>query len=205
MELDEFKSVLKLKLEAGATRRSASELEQYVQRKAQSLITKVKRSMVFEFIFGILCMAIFTWAFFRYTSIYTRFFAALTVVFCIFLIGYLVRLLRKITFYENSFPSVKESLQQVIDILQRFTKLYFRLSMLTLPVAFLLGLIMGYLDISQQGLSPHFQWTKGILFYTGVFVFWSALMYFFSKWYIKKLYGNYMEQLKARLKDLENG
>jgi hypothetical protein len=74
-----------------------------------------------------------------------------------------------------------------------------------LPVIFIFGLITGYLNVSQQGLIRQFQWSKGIIFYTIAFMAWSVIIYFFSRWYIRKLYGNYLLQLQQQLKDMENG
>jgi hypothetical protein len=205
MELDDIKWALKTKLEEAGTKRSAGELEQLARRKTMSVIAGIKRSMLFELVFGALCMTVFIWACYKYPYLYVRFFCTLTIFFCIVFIIYLVRLFKRINFFEKAPLSVKDNLQHIIDILQRFTTLYFQFSMLMLPVIFLLGLLVGYLDISQQGLAGNFHWTKGVVFYAASFIGWSVLMYFFTKWYIKKLYGNYLQQLKHQLSDLENG
>jgi hypothetical protein len=205
MELDELKSVLKARLEANAATRSVTELEQYVGRKATSVITKIKRNMIYEFILGALCMAVCVWAFYRYPSLCFRFPCVLAILICAFQMIYMIRLSRKISSFEKTSFSVKENIQQVLEILRKFTRIYFQLTIAMLLAAFLLGLVIGYLDVLQQGLANSFKWGRGILFYTGCYFLWTIFMYFFSKWYIKKLYGNYLEQLKAQLKDLENG
>jgi len=205
MELDEFKMVLKMRAVEDSTQHTTGELQQYIHRKTASVIDKVKQSILFEFIVSIFFVVTFAWAWFRYPFFYVRCFAALSIALCIFFLTYLVSLYKTINYHTQSSPAVKDSLLQIIDILQRFTRLYFKLTMIMLPVAFIFGLITGYLDVSSDITIKHFNWIKGILFYTGWFIFWSAIMYFFTKWYIKKLYGNYLHQLKEQLKELENG
>jgi len=100
---------------------------------------------------------------------------------------------------------VREGLQRVIAIIEEFTRLYFQFTMITLPIAFIFGLISGFLSLNGGAGIKNFNWQKAIFFYTCWFIFWSFIMYFFSKWYIKKLYGNYLQQLKDQLKDIENG
>ena len=107
--------------------------------------------------------------------------------------------------YEGMTASLKQSLQLIINIVTRFTRLYFRISIGLLPVIFIFGLITGYLDIAAQGLLPRIQWSRGLGVYTIVFIAWSVIIYFFSKWYIRKLYGKYLLQLRQQLKEIENG
>jgi len=205
MELDEFKLVLRAKLEADASPRSAPEIVQYVSRKTTSIIAKIKRSMVYEFIFGVVCVIACVFVFYKSSSFYVRLSCIAATVFCGCLLIYMIRLYNKISFFEKNALSIKESIREILEILRRFTKLYFQLSIFMLPVAFVIGLIIGYMDVLQQDLDTNFKWGRGILFYCACYLFWSIFMYFFSKWYIKKLYGNYLEQLKGQLTDLENG
>jgi hypothetical protein len=205
MELDEFKLVLKSKTAEDVEQHSASELEKYIRRRTTSIIGKIKQSMWFEFTVTLFFVATFSYAWFRYHFLYVRAFSGLAIVLCFFFFIYLAKLYKKITSYEQTSFAVKESLQQIIYILRRFTRLYFQLTMIMLPVAFIFGLITGYLEIQGGIAIKNFNWLRGIIFYTSLFIFWSATTWFFTKWYIKKLYGNYLEQLKEQLKELENG
>lgn len=205
MELDELKSVLKSKLEADSATRSAGELEQYVKGRTTSILDRIKRNMIFEFVFGGVAIVILIWAFWKYPQIYFRYSCGLAVLFNISILLYMMSLYNKINFFKKTSFSVRESLVQIIAILKKFTRLYFQLSMFMLLVAFILGLVTGYMDVIDQGLAKSFHWTRGLLFYIGFFLFWSIIMYFFLHWYIKKLYGKYLEQLKDQLRDLENG
>jgi hypothetical protein len=206
MELDEFKQRLKETVPEGSAIRSAHELGSYTRRRAASIVKKIKRSILFELVACtvFIAVSIVVWAF--YPVSYVRVFCVLSIFLCCFLLIYLGALYKKISAYEKEAPAVRESLQLVIGIVAQFTKLYFQFTMITLPIAFIFGLITGFLSLnSSAGGIKHFNWQRSIFFYTCWFIFWSAVMYFFSKWYIKKLYGNYLQQLNEQLKDIENG
>ena len=71
---------------------------------------------------------------------------------------------------------------------------------------YVFGLIIGYLAIVQQGLLQQFTWSAGMLYYGVAFIIgWSVVIYFLAKWYIRKLYGNYLRELQQQLKEIENG
>lgn len=206
MELDDFKTILRTTLQQQAPDRSAAELEQSIQGRTLSVIGKVKRSIAGELVLGIVLAAAGIWVWWRYPSFSSRCFSALMLVICIFFMVYMVLLYRGIIRFEKADQPVKQRLRQIIGILQQFTRLYFRFSMSVLPVAFVLGLATGYADIMHQPLlAQNFHWAKGLAAYILLFAAWSLIAYMFSKWYIKKLYGNYLQDIRNQLEDLENG
>ncbi len=205
MELDEIKDLLKLKLEEGPAQLTSIELEEHIGKRTHSIIAKIKRSIRFELALGIFFVVIALWAWFRYPVFYVRPFSLLCIALCSILFIYFGALYKKISLYEQSPLPVKDSLQKIIDIVQEFTRLYFRFNMVTLPIYFIFGLITLYLIVKGDSGIKNYNWQRGLLFYLGWFIMWAAVMYFFSRWYIKKLYGNYFVQLKQQLKDIENG
>jgi hypothetical protein len=204
MELDDLKSKLNSKLDSEAPHRSPEELSALFNRKTISILGKIKRNMWFELKLTIAVVIAFAIIYFLYTSLYVRFFMVFTTLFCIVFSIYIYSLYKKITRFEQSSFTVKENLQQVISILERFARMYYIISMAMLPLVFVLGIIVGYIDINTSGLDKQFHYARGLIFYIGWFIFWSVLMYFFTRWYIKKLYGKYITQLKNQHIELEN-
>lgn len=205
MELDEFKQRIKEKEIEAAPLRSAHELAGYIHGRAASTIKKIKRNIRFELVACIIFIIASALLYVAYHISYVRAFALLSVFLCCFLLLYLSSLHKKISSYEKNAPTVRVGLQQVIGIIEQFTRLYFQFTMITLPIIFIFGLITGFLGLNDKAVPVDFNWQRSILFYTCWFIFWSAVMYFFSRWYIKKLYGNYLQQLKEQLRDIENG
>lgn len=205
MELDEIKLLMKARLEQ-ATDSNAGELEAVMRQKTRSVTGKIKSNIRLEVIafagFGL--GAVYCWA--MYPSLLVHLFCVATWALCAVFGAYLFSLYRKIVFYETRSRTVRESLQQIIHIVTRFTRLYFGISMGLLPVIYVFGLIIGYLVISKQGLLQQFTWSASMLYYGIAFIIgWSVIIYFTAKWYIRKLYGNYLLQLQQQLADIENG
>jgi len=205
MELDEFKQRFKEQMPQETSLHSADELEGYIRKRTRSIIASVKRNIRFEILACFVFIAVAIWAWFAYPVSYVRAISLLTVCVCCLLLVYLVNLYRKIGAYEQASLSIKNTLQLVIGILHQFTRVYFQFTMITLPLAFVFGLATGFLNIkSGEGLN-HFNWQRAMVFYSGWFIVWSVIMYFLCKWYIRKLYGKYLQQLEEQLKDIENG
>ena len=150
-------------------------------------------------------MLLACWMWWAHPVSVIRYFCAAAYIFSVLFSVYLLTLYRKIVFYEKTPVSIRQSLQQVIEIIQNFTRLYFRISIGLLPLIFIFGLVTGYIDMSRQEILKEFHWSKGIAVYVAGFITWSVCMYFFAKWYIKKLYGNHLLQLQQQLKEIENG
>lgn len=204
MELDEFKQRLKDQVQAETPDRTAFEPLSYSGR-TEPIFKKIKRSLIFELLACMAFIAVAVWAWFVYSISYVHVFCLLSIFVCCLLLLYLGVLYKNISVYEKETPAVRENIRRAIAIIEQFTRLYFRFTMITLPIAFIFGLITGFFSLNNTADLKIFNWQRSVFFYTCWFVFWSAIMYFFSKWYIKKLYGNYLEQLKEQLRDIENG
>ena len=205
MELDEFKLKLKEQPPEEKDQHSADELELAIRRNTVSITDKIKRNILFELAACGVFVAAAVWAWFTYPQAYARVFSLLTIMLSCLLVVYLAAVYRKINLYETGGLPVRKSLQEAIAILSQFTRVYFQFTMITLPIAFVFGLITGFFSVNGNEAIRHFNWQRALILYTTWFVFWSAVMYFFARWYIKKLYGNHLQQLKEQLKDIENG
>ena len=202
MELDEYKIISRQK--PGITAHKAvPELEQYLRQQTESLMDILIKNLKLEIFFALLFLLFDGYILLFMVHNYLRVLAFLLLAFCVYFIYYLVTLLRSIQFQHIILSSVKHLLENYISIIQRFTRLYFQLTMVIIPLIFLLALFCGYLDYRAQPLrldnsfSPQNIWA-----YLGISALWSFLMYFFTEWYIKKLYGKHLRKLKEQLKEL---
>ena len=205
MELDEFKTLLQLQPADKPASPSVVEIEKAIRAKTGTVTMKLKQNILLELALCCLLAAACVWMGIHWHYFYVRCIAVFAVGYCLLFLYFLWALYKKILFYERSAPSVRQGLEQFIGILERFARLYFQFNMFMLPVAFVAGLLSGYLDISTHSGNIGFNWMKAGLFYTAFFIAWSVFMYVFSRWYIKKQYGNYLQQLKEQLKDIKNG
>lgn len=210
MELDTLKNALKLKLEAGSHSKNEEALQQALQMQAVSVIAKMKQSLWFEIIFSLLMLLLFVSValFNEHTTfqIYFSIFIPLTLAMMLVL----VQLLKKIDRLSNTALPVKQNLQKIIAIIGEYTKRSYQCSMLLIPVCMIIAFSVGILNYD---IPANRGWQisgftipamVGVLFLLiaccSVF---SIAMYYFTRWYLKKLYGKHLTELKNHLLELE--
>ena len=192
MELDELKYLL------GETRtRSTDELSHYLKQRSNSVIQKIIRSMTLEIVFAsIFGPASAVW-FFITDLLFYKVIAAILAIFCAVFLFYIRKLYIAVNTHQSAQLPVKENLSTIIKIVSQFIRLYFRFTMLMLPLICLTGLF----TIRADDVIKLSTWDW--VFYAAWFIGWSAFMYFFTRWYLHKLYGNYLNELRAHLRQLQ--
>ena len=217
MDLDQFKTELKTKLATDHINRSDADIEQLLKKKTGSFIDKIRKSLWFEIIFGFVLNFGFVYAAFDASMhsmrIYFGVFSVLMYLFLFFLIYLLIRT-NKI---KSADQTIKENLSSYILLIDEFIKRYLQLTMALIPITLIFAGYLGYTDghststnsafTSGYNLGSKMNGTQFSLFIISfiVFISFGAYgMYHFTKWYLKKLYGNYLNNLKNCIADLEN-
>jgi hypothetical protein len=205
MELDTLKNKLKASIEDSSVVRSPAQLATYLHTRSVSTVSKIKRSMVVEWLLIAIFMSIFFFTLQFYHFIYTTVLASMGIGIGIVISIYLWVVFKKINFVHPAQPT-KDYLQQAIDSIEVLTKLYFQLNMALLPAIGFVGLLTMYLQVEGNPALPiSFQWKLALGLYLTGFLVWGIISYCFTKWYIRKAFGQYLEQLKEQLKELEEG
>jgi membrane glycosyltransferase len=207
MELDDFKKILNQKLETDHLLRTEDDFAELLKKKANSVITKIRKSLQFEIISCIVITLLF--AIIGFTSSYSSFriyFITFTLLFLPFAF-ILIYLLRKTNQINNS-GSIRSHLQSIISILEEFVKRYFQFTIVLIPICFVFAFILGYSEKEPIPLldqfhdsykpSPDMVLTSALLY----MVVFTVGMYYFTKWYLRKLYGKYILQLKEYMAEL---
>lgn len=208
MELDDLKYQLTQKLSTDHTERSGADFAQLLTRKTVSVIDKLKRSLWLEILFCLPVILLFSYIGItsRYPSMQI-YFSVFTVVMGVFMF-LLIYLLRKINHLSNTLLPVKSNLETIVSITEEFVKRYFQFIMVLIPVCFVFSFLLGYYEPNRipelDRLSEKIvnRGWKLILLLIAYFVGLSAGTYYLTKWYLKKLYGNYLEQLKKCIAEL---
>ncbi len=210
MELDELKYQLNHKLSTDHTGRSESDIASLLNKRAMSVTEKLRKSILFEiysciivFIgFGYISIAIKLHSVRIYFSVFTLFTFAFMLV--------LIYLLRRIKILSSTTLPVKGNLQTIVVIIEEFTKRYFQFSMALVPICFVFAFWLGYtekypleeIDRLVKHVSPSWK----LFLFAGVYMLLLAVgVYWFTRWYLKKLYGKYIIQLKACIDELKEG
>ena len=209
MELDDLKGFINQQLIKDSPNMSEQNIAGILKGRAVSVITKIKKSLWFEIIccivvaIGFLYIALFTQR--DSIKIYFGFFGVLFIPFTLVFFY----LLKKIKDFDNSVLPVKENLQQLVQVLEEFAKRYFQFNMALLPICFLFAFVLGFNEKTPIEPLDHLMETfkDAKTLYIVLMVAYTILMgvalVYLTKWYIKKLYGNYINQLKVLLAELK--
>jgi hypothetical protein len=209
MELDDLKYQLKHKLSTDQAGRSDEDIAALLTKRTGSIVDKLKRSLWIEIIFGILIFIAFGYIGFfsnyHWLRIYFSVFSVLTAAFLILLI-YLLRRTSKLS--ATALP-VKSNLQSIVHIIEEFVSRYFQFTMALIPVCFIFAFLLGSNDPKPIPAAEHFAKnmfsSRGqvIIFLLAYFLLLTIGIYYFTKWYLKKLYGKYVSQLKECIDELK--
>lgn len=208
MELDELKYQLNNKLATDHAGRSDADIALLLNRKTNSVIGKLKRSLWFEIITCIVITVGFALVGIlgKYDSlrIYFSVFALLGLGFMVMLVYLLKRTIK----LSSSSLTVKHNLETIVKIIEDFMRRYFQFTIALMPVCFIFSFLLGYYDqqhIPEIDMAAKNYFSSGKTFMVFLILYLCLLavgVYYFTKWYLKKLYGNYVQQLKECIREL---
>jgi len=206
MELDELKSLINERMERVQTEKSPADIAMLLGKKTQAVTAKIKRSLVIEMVtsvaFTLACIAIAVFG--TYSSL--RIYFAIFAVICALFIPLLYILFNKTKKLSSTALPVKSNLQTLIKIIREYVKRYFQLTMALIPISLIIAFSLVY---TQENLYNPVQDTFFVgsplktALIAGYIILFSIGMYYFTKWYLKKLYGNYVQQLEMLIEELE--
>lgn len=198
MNLDELK--IQLNEEASNDARSTQHLSNILRRNPSSVVNGILKSLRMEIAFSVFFMlaciyVAFTnayWSLRMYFGIFIFAGAAFTII-----LSYLFIRTKKA---DSSFLPVKQNLNTIVNIIETYCKYYFRFSIALMPICIFLALVLGF---SDEGRSyGKFDMKSTIAFAIFILALCTGV-YYFNKWWLHKLYGRYVQQLKTYLKELE--
>ncbi len=211
MELDELKIQLQQHFEAYHPEKSVENIASLLHYDSMPIIDKIKRSLQFEIGINICFIAILLYlTFHTSTQSFKVFFGVFALLSTIFsgILFFLFKQAHNLT--SGSLP-VKNSIQELYDIIRRYTLKYTQFTMGLLPVFFIISFVVGYrqtllgedweFDTLTTGFSGNPTFLLPAIAIT-VIAFLISI-FFFTRWYLKKLYGNYLAELKILLDEFE--
>jgi hypothetical protein len=212
MELDELKIQLQQKLNTADTQKSDADISMLLTKKTKSIVDKLKRNLLLEIVFSVVFIIAFGYvALFAKHPSFKIYFTVFTIVMFIFLcVQYF--LLQKINRLSNTILPIKQNLITIHSTIKEFVKRCFQFTMALIPICTLLSGYLGYQD-GKNGETIEafdtfinvFSSHKSVLIFLSIYlVVFSIGMYYFTKWYLNKLYRKYLVQLQVCINDFED-
>ena len=214
MELMELKSVWDAVLVDTISKERVDEfvVEKSIRKDSNSVLAKIKRVMYIKFSFGglslFICLMLLIGSytsptkFAFYENIFdvqdNRFFLAIAIIFLVGMLSWNFKAFREIKRFEARTKSVKESLTNFIGIMGKTIQLNIYSSVAFNSIAF--GWI-SYLVNNRKGfVEDTLQITLIVI---AVIAIGAVAFYLLSSYGQKVKFGNYLNQLKCSLKDLQ--
>ena len=208
MELDELKNYLNRQLEEQSPLQSSGEISAILRNKSIGIVDRIRRSLWIELVISLLAVMAVLYAKNLGGSyvmqIYFNIFLGITLMF----LPIFIWLIRSTYQLSPELSSVKTNLTRLHLLISRFTRFYFIFSMaIFLPVIFY-SLIAAVYERSNQSLMESLQFYMQLpavpLLLIGLYILgFGIFLYFFARWYIRLLYGKYLDKLKDLLTELD--
>lgn len=213
MELLELKSVWNAVVDQTISTEKVDEfvVEKSIKKDSKSVLGKIKKVMHFKFLFGtitlLVCMAMLIGSFISpkeftfYESFFdvtdNRIFLVTIIVFISAMLSWNFRAFSEIKHFEKSPTSIKESLKRFIAIMGKTIKLNIYSGVAFNSIAF--GWIAYLVNNKNHFVEGAFQVTLLVVL---VIIVGAVVFYLLSSYEQKVKFGNYLNQLKSNLEDL---
>jgi len=208
MELDELKNYLNRQLEEQSPLQSSGEISAILRNKSIGIVDRIRKNLWIEFVISLLGVVVILYA--KYLAanyvmqIYCNIFLAITLLF----LPIFIWLIRSTYQLSPELSSVKTNLTRLHLLIDRFTRFYFIFTMaIFLPVVFY-SLIAAGFDRNNHSLMESLQFYMQLpaipLLLIGAYILiFGVGLYFFTRWYLRTLYGKYLDKLKVLLAELD--
>jgi predicted membrane protein len=198
MELDELKIQLKQKYNTVEVAKTSADLSALLKTRTTSIIGKLKRSLVTEILIGVVFTLLFAVISFTTKLSSVKIYFS---VFSIFGTGFLLILFllyKKTGRLSSTSLPVKKNLETLLSLMKKYLKRYLQLTMALVPICTMFSFLLAY---NEQYYTNN---NNSLIITLGVYlVVMAVITYFITRWYLKKLYGNYLVQLEHLICELD--
>ena len=204
MELENLKHVFLDHLNKPAVQPASTDIGKLLKRKSVSQVASLKTNLKAELAVAIIFCLLPVYILAAYKGQYLSALGLIFILAAAMFIRNIMLLLKAINRYQTAANAIKQHLQLLVAILKKFRRLYILSSMLVLPLFSGIAALLIHLDNLQK--DPLFYQPASAsttVMYILFSALWAVAMYFFTRWYVEKLYGKHTKQLQAYLEELQ--
>lgn len=211
--MDELEKIKRMLDGSGAKDRrigSVTDIKDMIRKRSLNSIERLQRNILIELIIGsvavIVLIAITIFYPFRLIGLYLMIpliYAALSFLY----FGWKYKGMRKLKVLPDK--SIKTYLENMLEWINNFSIIYFRLNLVLMPFALLMAIIIALnvkngVDIFDSGIFEEFKPAliiSALIIYTAVIF---LISYPVLKWYTGKMFGNHIARLRNSLNELQD-
>lgn len=203
MELEELKLLVEHEV-AGSRKKPVRDIAAIIRMQSAGIIQHLLNSIKIEIALALIFLLVSVIASFIMPRPIILLVAAVTIFYILFFLYYLSTIYQQLKEYGREVVSTRLALQQIYQLMRRYTRLYFLFCGLFIPL--LLFITTGSFLWEHPGISKEpaqLLRLRPFQLFIGWFSAWSVFTYFFSRWYIQKVYGQYLLKLKKLILELD--
>ena len=202
MELEELKYLF-LQQTSANKKSSAGSIAEILKRRSTTTIGRLKRNLLAELVMTTLFCALPVYILVSYPGFYIKALAVVFFLIAAFFAVKIVRLWKAIRRYETASYAIKQRLRFLIDIFNRSARLYVQSTIIAFPLLFGIAALVVQLENQHKDSLLFLAAPRSALtVYVISALVWCTAMYFFTKWYVKKLYGQHINRLQSHLNEM---
>ncbi|MCB2379747.1 hypothetical protein LGH70_19280 [Hymenobacter sp. BT635] len=179
-------------------------LQELLSRQSGSLVASMRRNARAELTFTVLVMLGLGYFLLQPQKGFYQMYAVFMLLLSVATLYYFYRKLRLLRQMDCVEDNVQGHLQHLTASLRQLLAFYYRLTLLSGPLALLL--LLGY-DVGRELARPEaFRWNLMGLKAAAFLVFGAVLQVvavYGTRWYMQRLYGQHLDRLEAASRDLE--
>ena len=211
MELDELKYYLNQKIESDE-QKSHSELSLLLKKDTFSVVRKLQRSLQFELLCNIIVLLLFIWEALFNKLWSLRIYFGTFIILSIIAMFTLIYLIRKVNKLNSIVLPIKQNIEEIYNIVHSYKVICFRATMLLIPICLIYSLTLGYVE-ARNGATMDYAFiiqklgAKIWLVLAGLIIYLiilGAAVYYFTKWWLNRLFGKYLKQLRSLLDEFND-
>jgi hypothetical protein len=208
MELDELKNYLNRQLEEQSPLQSSGEISAILRNKSIGIVDRIRKNLWIEFVISLLAVMVVLYAKYLGGNYVMQMFLNIFLGITLLFLPIFIWLIRSTYQLSPELSSVKTNLTRLHLLISRFTRFYFIFTMaIFLPVVFY-SLIAAGFERNNHSLMESLQFYMQLpaipLLLIGAYILiFGVGLYFFTRWYLRTLYGKYLDKLKDLLAELD--
>ena len=203
MELDNLKAIWHDLEDSERSGKDDQGIMDLLQGRSRSAVSVMRRNLLIEMIAAVILYgaAIFYFlvmSFGRYNEI-----AILFGVVGVFSGVYYYRKYTLLARMQCVTCQVRSNLQKQLKTLEKYVRFYFVSGILLTPIAYFATGLIVLLNYPAENIVSAFRDSNEYILFVGIGIVVTVSSFFFNRWYIRKLYGQHISQLKKLLHEME--
>lgn len=201
MELDNLKNIWQEFSSKETDSYDAQQIKGLLSGKSKGIIATIQQHLQYEIIITAICLVFFAVMPFIYKGHMLKILMGIWGLLCvIYLLFYRQKYhLVKTTSITND--NLKSTLDTLVHKLHQYTKIYFWSNVALIPLLQITNYILA--EVVMGDVFETFSSGYGIYIFIAYIIISSLLMIYFFRWYVHKMYGNYINQLEHYLEELK--